>query len=195
MESMKKRKGVIALLAVALLSLAVMQRYRSTAELRVLYAGENVYAMFLVTARYSCARKTDFQDSVKKIENFTFPLSINHSLIDDYEDFGITEGKKYCSYVIFTNIGTSASFELNYTYRLIGFRNDIGTGRITRIYFVEAQQKFKLPQYDYVIVLDVNLTPNCENILNGDGTIEIPLGTPCVLRDNWGTEILIPGGG
>jgi len=189
-----KRKGVIALLSIALISIAVMEKYRDVAEIRMLYAGEDVYAILLVTARYSCARRVDFQEAVRKVAFYLYPLSIDTTDIIFYEDAGLYQGRKYCKYVIFTNIGSSTSFELNYTYHLVGLRNDIGTGRITRIYRINAVQKFTLPQYNYTIVLKVTLNPLCESIVNIDGSIEIPLNVPCILIDDWGTSLLIPEG-
>jgi hypothetical protein len=187
-----RRVGVIALLTIALLSLAVLSFYREKSKARLLYAGEDAYAALLVTARYSCARRADFGAAVKKIEPFIGPLKPSRYEINQLESYDVYRGGRYCRVVVITSVGSSAVFELNYTYKLMGFRNDVGTRRITRVYSIQAVQRFMLPEYNYTVLLRVSLSPLCESITNEDGTIEIPLGSNCVLRDKWGTEVLIP---
>jgi len=187
-----RRRGSAALIAVAVLSLLILSLHQEETY-RVIYEGEDVHALLLITAREACkspdksamlfARAQTLEKHVK-VKSYTVSVIENSS---NYE-----RGTLLCAARVSTSIGEDA-FALNYTYKLVGLRVDELTGRILRIYAVSAYQYFKMPVYNYTIQLSVALQPLCpHDYVNGDLAVR-GLG-PCVLADKWGLKLVIPGG-
>ncbi|ABL78078.1 hypothetical protein Tpen_0676 [Thermofilum pendens Hrk 5] len=188
---MKRRRAAIGLLAVALLSLAVLQNSRSSSEVRVLYYGENVYMAYLAAAREACASNMSVEELVDGLSDYFGPLRLADTRVARFERSDKLSGVKYCNVTVTTKLGARASFELNYTYTFLGFFAETGTGRIVKVYRINAYQRFKIPEYRYAILLQVDLVPTCESITY-NGTLEVRIDTPCVLRDKWGFTLTVP---
>jgi len=188
-----RRRGSAALIAIAVLSLLVLLNLHQEETYRVIYEGEDVHALLLITAREACKSPDKATTLFARAQTLAKHVKVKSYAVSVIENSSNYErGTLLCVAKVSTSLGED-TFALNYTYKLVGLRVDELTGRILRIYAVSAYQYFKLPVYNYTIRINIALQPLCpHDYVNGDLAVR-GLG-PCVLADKWGLKLVIPGG-
>ena len=188
-----KRRGVIGLLAVTLLSILVLNTTK-TDEYRVIYHGEDAHTLLLITARNLCKDPSRVNESLQKISPYIGPLKVkSFSITIPYNFSQNDRGVLICVGSVVTNLG-SDHFTLNYTYEFIGVRIDPFTGRILRLYRVNAFQTFKIASYPYPIRINTSLFPLCPHDYINGSLLAIRGAESCTLIDKWGLSLVIRGG-
>jgi len=198
-----RRRGQVALLAAAMLSLAViayLNRVESL-KIRVTYHGEAEWMILLAAARHSLASNESLDVLIARLSSAASrngvwlpPVEWNSS----HASWGGNTGGGWAYRADFynTSLGWRGYFAASTSYVLLGAEYD-DHGNLWLVYNLTYLHEYRLPQYSYSITLHPEpLNTTCSRVYAaGEGEWIAKLSPPCTLKDKWGIAIISVEGG
>ena len=189
-----RHRGQAALLAVAMLSLAVLTYIYAVASTRVsiVYHGEAEWMALLATARHSLATNTSLDTLMARLKPVAARQGVWLPPVQ-WIVYRSTNGSgwAYTALLYNTSLGWEAYFTASASYRLIGIEYD-SLGNKWLVYSLSYVHLYKIPEPAYPVVLrPAPLNTSCSRVYRaGEGEWIVKLKPPCVVRDRWGIAVL-----
>lgn len=194
------RRGQIALFAVAILSLAVLEYFYVVTSSRVSmsYHGEAEWMILLATARHSLAMGLELDTLMDRLGNAASRQGVWIPPVEWSVSSG-SNGSGWFYRAVFYNTslpGFEGWFYANASYSFVGSEYD-EENNLWLVYNLTYLHEYRLPQYSYSITIYPEpLNTTCSRVYRvGEGEWIAKLNPPCTLKDKWGIKIISVGGG
>lgn len=191
------RRGVFALFAAAVLSLAVLGywAYMHSLEVRLSYHGEAEWMILLATARHSLATGTSLNVLMDKLKRAASESGVWVPPVewrDGYSSWGgsVSGGWLYRAVFYNASLGWRGFFLAGANYTLVSGETD-WLGNRWLVYNLTYLHEYKIPQYNYSITVYPSLVnSSCASALRRDKAWTVRALPGCVVRDVWGIAVL-----
>ena len=191
------RRGVFALFAAVVLSLAVLGywAYMHSLEVRLSYHGEAEWMILLATARHSLATGISLDTLMARLGSEARDRGIWIPPVQwsvSYASWGgnVSGGWLYRAVFYNASLGWRGLFVAGANYTLVSGEKD-WLGNRWLIYNLTYLHKYKIPQYNYSITVYPSLlNSSCASVLRSNNAWTVRALPGCVVRDVWGIAVL-----
>ncbi len=187
-------RGQIALLAVSILSLAVLAYVYTLASMRVkiVYHGEAEWMLLLSTARHSLASGISLDVLMNRLKTVAADNSVWIPPVWWSVEYSSNSTGWTYKAVFYNDTlpGFQATFLASANYTLLGIETD-DLGNEWLIYNLTYLHRYKIPQYSYFITIHpAPLNNTCARVYKTSNGWSVKITLNCSLTDKWNITVI-----